>query len=558
MTVCALVAKDSATVERGGSEREAQTIAPEAELASAPAPSSGSAPPADEPSFLERQEHLANVRRLRTTLQVALVAWPVFGLIDALIDWLVQPGVLLPLVLIRLAFMPFLAYAVIRLRRRTPPSPRELRGLQATCFGGASASIGLMCVWYGGLSSGYLNGVAVGVALQGAAFAEPWRRGVLLVGLTSLAGPLALLGAALFVPELAAQLRDPAAVGIYAQHSAFILAVGGFSVLGTHMEWALRRQVFESRSIGRYRLQRRIGRGGMGEVWAAWHHGLRRSVALKILRANDARQSAVTRFEREVAALGELTHPNAVRVFDYGVTEDGIWYYAMELLEGEDLGKLAAREAPLPAARAVHLVWQATRALEEAHRQGIVHRDIKPENLFVTRAGSEGDFIKVLDFGIAKRSDHDATLTQAGWVGGTPTYMSPEAAAGRSADARSDVYALGVVLYQLLAGRPPFEGESAPKMLYAHLHEDVPPLDDALEVPEDLAVVVTRCLEKSPSDRYDDAGALAAALEACACFGTWRPPTAQQNADPTREPAGGRTRGVDEVDAAAPTIEQEP
>src|SRR5690606_13053594 len=149
-------------------------------------------------------------------------------------------------------------------------------------------------------------------------------------------------------------------------------------------------------------------RGGMGEVWAAWHKGLGREVAVKMLRLEGGPQGlesdpvAVERFRREVRATSELSHPNPVRVFDYGATEDGILYYAMELLEGENLRSLVRREGPLPPARAVHLVSQAARALAEAHRKGIVHRDVKPENVFVVDAGGERDFVKVLDFGIAK------------------------------------------------------------------------------------------------------------------------------------------------------------
>src|SRR5262249_2757478 len=159
-------------------------------------------------------------------------------------------------------------------------------------------------------------------------------------------------------------------------------------------------------SLGRYKLKTRIGEGGMGEVWVAYHNGLKRDVAVKILRNDDDDDAdatqAVTRFEREVRATTELTHPNTVRLYDYGVTDDGLCYYVMELLSGENLESLAARDAPLPSARAIHLLLQAARALAEAHARGIVHRDVKPANIFVTNAGGEDDFVKVLDFGIAK------------------------------------------------------------------------------------------------------------------------------------------------------------
>ncbi|MCZ7681426.1 MAG: serine/threonine protein kinase [Sandaracinaceae bacterium] len=273
---------------------------------------------------------------------------------------------------------------------------------------------------------------------------------------------------------------------------------------------------------------------------------MRRSVALKLLRSGDASPGAVARFEREVAALGELTHPNTVRVFDFGVTEDGICYYAMELLEGEDLGSLVAREGPQPAPRAVHLVWQAARALGEAHARGTVHRDVKPENLFVTTAGAERDFVKVLDFGIAKREARDATLTHAGWIGGTPAYMSPEAASGKPSDARSDVYSLGLVLYTLLAGRPPFVDDNAASVLYKQIHE-TPPLLEAWAgvVPEDVNAVLARCLAKRPDERFADAGALAHALAGCECFGRW---------DPSLAPEAGERRAP-ALDTSADTLD---
>src|SRR5262249_47318354 len=226
----------------------------------------------------------------------------------------------------------------------------------------------------------------------------------------------------------------------------FIAATAVFLVSGGHRVYLLNRQIFEARNIGRYRLVRKLGAGGMGEVWSAYHAALKRNVAIKILRPDaDAGEDRVARFVREVRALSELSHPNTVRVFDYGVTEDGLWYYVMEKLDGIDLERSVEEGGPFPPERAVHVVWQASRALAEAHGRGIVHRDIKPANLFLTDLGGEKDFVKVLDFGIAKligdAGAGDATLTRTGWVAGTPAFMSPEVASGRPADARADVYA---------------------------------------------------------------------------------------------------------------------
>jgi serine/threonine-protein kinase len=263
----------------------------------------------------------------------------------------------------------------------------------------------------------------------------------------------------------------------------------------------------------------------MGDIWVAHHAGLKRDVAVKILRpdAQERMGSAVSRFEREVRATTELMHPNTVRLFDYGVTEDGLWYYVMELLEGETLGAHVARVGPLPPARALHVIGQAARALGEAHERGIVHRDIKPENLFLTSLGGEHDFIKVLDFGIAKVTAVDATVTGTGWILGTPAYVSPEAAMGKIVDARSDVYALGAVLYFLLCGRPPFECDNAAMTIMAHVSEDPEPPSLKLGhvLPHDIEAVVMRAMHKEPSERYASASDFALALSACTMAGTW-------------------------------------
>jgi serine/threonine-protein kinase len=258
----------------------------------------------------------------------------------------------------------------------------------------------------------------------------------------------------------------------------------------------------------------------MGEVWVAYHPGLQRDVALKILRPDqDADPIAVQRFEQEVAATTRLTHPNTVRVFDYGVTEDGIWYYAMELLEGQTLADLVRSEGRLPAARALHIAHQVARALAEAHARGIFHRDVKPENVFITRAGDEPDFAKVLDFGIAKVSQETAagTLTRTGSIFGTPAYLSPEAARGKPTDARSDVYSLGAVIYFMLAGQAPFQAANSTELLLAHIHQSPPSLRDRpeLAVGEQVDELVLRCLEKEPERRFTDAAELGHALADC-------------------------------------------
>jgi serine/threonine-protein kinase len=254
----------------------------------------------------------------------------------------------------------------------------------------------------------------------------------------------------------------------------------------------------------------------MGEVWRAWHPALQREIAVKILKPTESSGDAIARFEREVRATSELQHPNTVRVFDCGVTDDGLWFYAMELLEGETLASLA-KNGGLAPERAVHLVRQAARAIAEAHGRGIIHRDVKPENLFVTSLGGERDFVKVLDFGIAKLRDAEGsdTLTREGVMIGTPMFMSPEQASGGVVDARSDKYALGAVLHNALTGRPPFEGPATSVLLGHMAIAASPPSKRASHpIPAALDALVLRCLEKDPSKRYASASALDDALAA--------------------------------------------
>jgi serine/threonine-protein kinase len=319
---------------------------------------------------------------------------------------------------------------------------------------------------------------------------------------------------------VADQLHDRQAVGLFFLNQLFVFGTAAIMVVGGHKVWALRRGVYEARSLGRYRLLRPIGRGGMGEVWVARHNALRRNVAIKILRPDKVDPTSRARFEREVRATTELSHPNTVRIFDYGVTDDGLCYYAMEFLHGEDLESILRREGPLPPERAAHLVLQACEALAEAHQCNIVHRDIKPQNLFVTNAGRERDLVKLLDFGLAlvTRPEEESALTETGWVVGTPAYVAPELLTGKTADTRSDVYALGAVLYRVLCGAAPLQDQNAQAMMVARMNEDPPPPSELLgrSLPTSLERIVMRCLLRRPEDRYASATDLADDLARCA------------------------------------------
>jgi eukaryotic-like serine/threonine-protein kinase len=451
--------------------------------------------------------------------------WASFFLIDLGVIRYLDAGSMGYFAMVRVSVLLLMGVILARLYRVGPPSRRELAIEDVLAYTAAAIGIAVLCVPFRGLASPYVPGCCLVLLGRSVTSQDPWRRGATMSGIPVVCFFTVLFGSALFSPRIAAQLHDSRAITALLVNSAYVLSTYVLLVMCGHIAWSLRRQVFEARSLGRYRLKRRIAAGGMGEVWLAYHPGLKRDVAVKILKREEQERStgAQARFEREVRATAELKHPNTVRVFDYGATEDGLWYYVMELLEGETLADHVERVGPLPPARALHFVGQAARALAEAHEHGIVHRDIKPENLFLTALGGEHDFVKVIDFGIAKVTRPDGTKTHTGWVLGTPAYMSPEVATGDCADPRSDVYALGAVLHFLLCGRPPFEADNAAALLFAHVNHLASPPSSVLgrPLPGDVEAVVLRALAKDPSARYASAAEFALALSSCRAAGKW-------------------------------------
>ena len=248
-----------------------------------------------------------------------------------------------------------------------------------------------------------------------------------------------------------------------------------------------------------------LGAGAMGEVYQARHGMLRRPTAVKLLRPEVVGEEAVARFEREVQLTAQLTHPNTVRIFDYGRTDDGVFYYAMEYLEGADLATVVGESGPLPSGRAVRILRQASDALAEAHASGLIHRDIKPANIFLKGGGYLSDFVKVVDFGLVLEVDQEADdrLTVEGKIAGTPHYMSPETLLDpEDVEPRCDVYALGCVAYFLLTGDHVFRGRTIVEVCGQHLHsEPEPMIERGAEVPESLEALVRRCLAKDPKER---------------------------------------------------------
>ncbi len=279
---------------------------------------------------------------------------------------------------------------------------------------------------------------------------------------------------------------------------------------------------------GRYQIVKRLGRGGMGEVYLAEHISIEKPVAIKLLRPAVRETDALRkRFLREARAASMIRHEHVVDITDFGAREDGLTYFVMEYLEGEDLSALLAREAPLPWRRARAISLQILRALAAAHAKGVVHRDMKPANCFRIRRFETDDFIKVLDFGIAKRSapeteavnavsEETTSVTEQGAVVGTAAYMPPEQALALPLDARADLYAFGVMLYRMLSGALPFTGPSPMAVIAKHLHESPPPLRSpaaSRPIPPPLAALVESLLAKEPERRPASATAVIEALE---------------------------------------------
>jgi serine/threonine protein kinase len=264
---------------------------------------------------------------------------------------------------------------------------------------------------------------------------------------------------------------------------------------------------------GKYRVEQLLGEGGMGKVYKATQLALDKPVVLKVLRqALLGDERTVARFQREAKAASRLNHPNSISVLDFGQAEDGAMYIAMEYVQGRDLHQILSREWPLPETRVVRIMSQVLSALADAHNAGVIHRDLKPENIMVEQRRGEADFVKVLDFGIAKiidGTDEDGpALTRAGFVCGTPEYMSPEQARGAKLDHRSDLYGVGVMLYQLACGLLPFDSDSAVGFATKHLTEVPPPPSrrraDARISPS-LERLIMRAMAKSPDDRPQSA-----------------------------------------------------
>jgi serine/threonine-protein kinase len=461
-------------------------------------------------------EHSANVQRLRRGFAIGLGVWVCSIVVDLFVTQIAGEGNLVLFLSLQSVGTVLGLAAFWRLRRAPEPSARTLWALDLTVFTTISTLCSIESLAFRGIDSPYAAGIIVVLVARSTTTFAPWRQGAVLFGIPALAYPLSVAVSAFFDERIRAQLRDPSSVGTFACILYLIATTWLLLTCGGHFAWRLRQEAVNARHIGRYRLERRLGSGGMADVWAAFDLTLKLQVALKTAQSRPG-SSALERFEREVRALAQLAHPNTVRVFDYGATEDGLLYYAMELLHGENLRELSARQRGLEAGRVVRIAMQVLRALGEAHDKGIVHRDIKPENIFLAELGGEREVVKLLDFGIAKATtSDDVALTHTGHIVGTPAFMAPEVIRGRPADVRSDIYSLGATLYYALSARLPFIDDNQSALFESHVSREPEPLDSVCSrpVPVGMLHVVARCMAKDPADRYHSTYELLEALRA--------------------------------------------
>jgi eukaryotic-like serine/threonine-protein kinase len=325
------------------------------------------------------------------------------------------------------------------------------------------------------------------------------------------------------------------------------------SYVGARIVYRLGTDLKRAQELGSYRLVERLGTGGMGEVWRARHRLLARPAAIKLMRPEMLGGSSFerlselrARFEREAQTTASLRSPHTIELYDFGVANNGAFFYVMEFLDGFDLETLVERFGPVPAGRAIDLLTQVCHSLAEAHAAGLIHRDIKPANIYVCRYGRDVDFVKVLDFGLVKSSgDTDRTtqlnITGDQHAGGTPAFMAPEQVLGVGLDARSDIYAVGCVAYWLVTGQLVFAGRTPMETMLQHTQAKPTPPSQRTElpIPDALEQAILACLEKNPDDRPPSAEALAARLACVKASGAWTPQATREWWDAHHPAASG-------------------
>lgn len=355
---------------------------------------------------------------------------------------------------------------------------------------------------------------------------------------------------------------------MFALLGAAAASIFGFTIIVARLNREARMAALKSKQLGQYTLDEKLGEGGMGVVYRGRHAMLQRPTAVKFLHVETTNDHSIARFEREVRLTSRLNHPNTIAIYDYGRTPEGIFYYAMEYLEGINLEDLVQRYGPQPENRVIFILQQICSSLAEAHRIGLIHRDIKPANIMLTERGGLYDFVKLLDFGLVKAvdSEREAKLTKAGSFTGTPLYLSPEAVRNPDdVDARSDLYAVGAVGYYLLTGTPVFEGTSVLDIVQKHaLSVPEPPSKRSKQpVSAELEAVLLQCLAKRQEERPATAEAIVAALDNIHPAATWTNKEAERwwIAQGLRTPVDGTPSDTHEVQLGAtivaPVVEAE-
>jgi serine/threonine-protein kinase len=450
---------------------------------------------------------------------VNLLTWPFLrGDSRGLVDTLLQPGNLFHMA-------AALAFGVdCLIARHARLSLPGLRVLDAVALIGGCLLFSLMGLFLVYMQD--MGGTAAGALYAGllASANTVLARAIAVPSTSTRTFWLSAIAMLPLLPMAAVASGNEVAVVRIATWSAVTIAV---ATVGSHVIFGLRTEAARVRRLGQYSLEEKIGEGGMGMVYRASHAMLRRPTAIKLLPADRAGDANLVRFEREVQLTAQLSHPNTVAIYDYGRTPEGVFYYAMEYLDGLNLEELVRRGGPVPAGRVISILSQVCGALAEAHGRGLVHRDIKPANVILTERGGEPDVAKVVDFGLVKPlASNSAAMTMSAStvLTGTPLYMPPEAMnAPEVADPRSDLYAVGAVGYFLLTGHPPFEGATVFEVIGHHLHTTPAPPSTrtANAVPPDLEAVILQCLRKTPQERPRDARALRQALEHCTLARRW-------------------------------------
>lgn len=437
-------------------------------------------------------------------------------------------------------------FAMWVLCRRGARTPRFVHTVEAICVVGASAgyiAMGAYIPPVGRADFIVLLALSYGLIARAAYVPSTPKRTAALT--TAVAVPAVVMtyivmkqlnidNWRLVAPEIAESSAAEAAAGLTMFNAAWWICAIALCTLTTRVIYGLRTEVRNIRKLGQYTLHKKLGEGGMGVVYLASHAMLRRPTAVKLLPLEKAGERTLARFEREVQITAQLSHPNTVTIHDYGHTPEGVFYYAMELLDGATLGDIVDLSGPLPPSRVARILDQVAGALAEAHGVGLIHRDIKPANIMMLEQGGVPDVAKVVDFGLVKelsRGGNDVNLTQVNTITGTPQFLSPEAIRSPEAvDARSDLYALGAVAYFMLTGTHVFQSATVLEVCSDHLHaQPIPPSERlGAEVPAELERLVLDCLAKDPADRPQTALELQTRVRGLELAETWTEDDARQ------------------------------